>query len=209
MHRCALCLFTLWCSGVRLGPEQRSQVSDRFFLSRFHEGRTTMKLRIILALLLLLVVIVSGSCRQKPATNRAAQQSTPPPAELPLTSPPGFTAALERRWPLQNIVRYCTHERRSWNGCQNLVTIPRCEKNGKVWEEDLFKGAETGFDRVWWYATVCGDKIETYSLNARRGADFWNIEISTLERLATPPVIEPSPKNPCFQDEHDARSTSR
>ena len=173
------------------------------------EVQAIMSLRVISVLLLLLLAGFAYGCQRRTTTSATTPSPSTTPADVPLTSPAGVTAALERRWPLQNIARYCSHERRFWHGCQNLVRIPHCEQNGEVWEADLFKGTETGFDHVWWYATVCDRKIQAYSVNANRGSDHWVIEIGVLDSLETPPEIEPSPKNQCFQDEHDARSKER
>ena len=148
--------------------------------------------------------LLLNACHREPPRSMlpppAAATSTP--TSGPPTTPAALAAALERRWPLENIARFCSPERRWWPGCQNLVASPMCtdsQEKGEVWKGDLFKGAETGFDRIWWYATVCGNRIQAYSLNAKRGEDNWGIEIGTLDTLTVQPQVEPSAKSLCFE----------
>jgi hypothetical protein len=163
-----------------------------------------MRLKAVPILLIWLLIMV-GACHRKPAASASAPNPSTTPADGPLTNPAAFTAAIERRWPRENIVRFCSQGRRHWNGCQNLVASPLCEQKGEVWEADLFKGSDTGFDRVWWYATVCDSKIQAYSLNARRGNDHWLIEIGDLATFAIQPEIEPSSKMQCFEEGDHSR----
>ena len=164
-----------------------------------------MKLKAVPVLSLLVLILIAGACHKKPAGSASSSVPRTSTADGPLTNPAAFTAALERRWPRDSIVRFCSQGRRFWNGCQNLVAIPRCEQKGETWKADLFKGTETGFDRVWWYATVCDSKIELYSLNASRGNDHWVLEIGDLARLAIQPDVEPSPKQLCFEEGDHSR----
>jgi hypothetical protein len=150
------------------------------------------------------------ACNKKSTASVPA--TTPSPTPIPYStpkSPEALTALLEQRWTLERINRFATPGRRHWKGCQNLVAVPVCEKNGKgaVWEADLFRGSATGFDRIWWYATVCGDTPETYSVNAKRGNDYWLFEIGDLKVLeTTQPEVEPSP-NQCFEEGENLRHT--
>lgn len=162
--------------------------------------RFNMRVKAVFALLFLVAILIAAACHQTPPPVSVSPPTpSATPADIPLTSPAAFTAAIESRWPLATIGRFCSQGRRFWNGCQNLVAIPHCKQKGEIWEADLFKSAETGFDRVWWYATVCDNKIQTYSLNAQRGKDHWVIEIGDLARLAIPAEVEPPP-NQCFEE---------
>ena len=118
-----------------------------------------------------------------------------------IRSPEELTAALERRWTIENIRSFCIPSRRHWNGCQNLVTgfhKGPCQV-AAVWHGELFKGVETGFDRIAWYSDACDGVAETYSLGCTRGRDFWLLEIASPASFGTKPNVTPSPKQLCFE----------
>jgi hypothetical protein len=117
---------------------------------------------------LVLVVVLAGSLR--------ANGQQPP---LP-SNPDVIAALLEKRWSQKSIEDYCVPERR-WNPLnQNLV--PDGEK---VWRGKLYEGRPMPFDRVFWYASISGNKLE-YSLNVEKGKDFWNLEIGNEMTLRQP-----------------------
>jgi hypothetical protein len=101
-------------------------------------------------------------------------------AALP-TDSEEMTELLEKRWPLSAIVAYCTPGWR-WNPLnQNLVP-----EGDRYWRGKLYNGKTAPFDEISWYAGVNRDKIE-YSLNAKRGKDYWNLEIGNEKSLREPP----------------------
>lgn len=88
---------------------------------------------------------------------------------------------LEKRWPLEVIQQFCTSKNRWDRLNQNLVL-----DGERSWKGELYRGKKTGFDRIWWYATIEGKRI-AYSLNVTRGDDAWNLEIGGNKSLRSPP----------------------
>jgi hypothetical protein len=122
------------------------------------------------------------------------------PAMRAISAPSELTALLEERWPLANIRRFCTPNRRHWNGWQNLVTgfhRPGCI-NPALWSGELYEGQSTGYAKISWYGDACDGTAETYSLGVQRGGDYWLLEIGTPASLNTPPIVAPSPDEPRF-----------
>lgn len=90
-----------------------------------------------------------------------------------------ITQLLERRWPLADIQTFCTPKNR-WNPLfQGLVT-----DGEQKWEGELYKGKKTGFDKISWYANVTrGGVASEYSLNVKRGDEYWNLEIGDEQTM--------------------------
>ena len=150
------------------------------------------------------LVVIAGLLSLNACSREVHDTAAPPRptrAGVQVTSPQQLSKLLEQRWTLDRIRKFCIPERRNWNGCQNLVTgfhKGQC-KVGAVWEGELFKGQNTGFDSISWYGDACDGLAESYSLNAKRGADYWNLEIGSPEGLRAPPIVEPPFDQPCFQ----------
>ena len=109
-------------------------------------------------------------------------------------SPSGFTLLLQRRWPLESIRAFCIPERRHNPSYQLLVPMPP----SPVWEGTLHGGQATGFDRIWWYASVTNGQIYKFSLNAENGTNFWSLEGGMIEKINEPPVVTPDPSTAWF-----------
>ncbi|MEM8671801.1 MAG: hypothetical protein AAGG48_30060 [Planctomycetota bacterium] len=145
--------------------------------------------------LLLLLPIAIGCSSQQASDVRKGAKATPTPEEesqRDLGTTEGVTAMLEQRWSLDSIRTFCIPERRHNPAYQNLVA------EGDTWEGQLHPHAETGFDRIFWYATTQDDRLAEYSLNVQRGTDFWLLEIGNLESLKNQPDFEPDPSEPHF-----------
>jgi hypothetical protein len=106
--------------------------------------------------------------------------------------PAAFTKSLEQRWSLEAIRKFCIPERRHDEAYQNLVAM------AETWEGQLYSEKKTGFDKIFWYATVKSGRVTTYSLNVSRGDDFWLLEIVDRDQMDRPPIVEPDASNPGF-----------
>ena len=122
----------------------------------------------------------------------------PPNAKPGFNSPEQVTAFLEKRWPLADIGRYATPERRHNDEYQNLVAVGVPE----VWAGRLYCDQSTGFDSIEWYATIeirhTKHSLKEFSLGAIRGKDFWLLEIGSPTSVQQPPDIEPDFRKPHF-----------
>lgn len=76
---------------------------------------------------------------------------------------------------------------------QNLVA-----DTPEVWKGRLYANTDTGFDRIFWYATVEKGRVLEYSLNVERGDDYWLLEIGSPETIHHPPQVTPDPSQPRF-----------
>jgi hypothetical protein len=101
------------------------------------------------------------------------------PVQRP-TSREEIASLLEKRWPLEAIIDYCTPERRWDTRDQNLVP----DEEG-IWQGTLHEGQAQPFDKISWYARV-SDKELTYFLNAKRDKDLWWLEIGDEGNLHHP-----------------------
>jgi hypothetical protein len=110
----------------------------------------------------------------------------------PPDSPAAFTKSLEERWSLEAIRKFCIPERRHDEAYQNLVAM------GETWEGELYADKKTGFDKIFWYATVKNGRVATYSLNVSRGDDSWLLENVGREQMGRPPIVEPDASRPGF-----------
>jgi hypothetical protein len=155
----------------------------------------------ILPLLLVLGVFVS-SCTTPPPKSPSVESDWPQLARTAvysttatpsLRSPEGVTRLLEQRWSLADIRTFCIPQRRHNPGYQNLVLF-----SSEAWKGRLYSDAQTGFDRISWYAAVRDGRVETYSLGVYRGGDYWLLEIGNAETVRTPPRVSPDPSAPHF-----------
>lgn len=90
-------------------------------------------------------------------------------------------SALRKRWPLERIQRICKVNPPTPGSLQNLVAL------GTVWDGELYGDQKTGFDRIYWYASVRSNRLDEYSLNATKGHQNWIVEIGDEESLSKPP----------------------
>ena len=126
-----------------------------------------------------------------PEHARAAVYS--PDATPGFDSPEGVTRLLEERWSLDDIRAFCIPERRHNPFYQNLVAIA-----DEIWKGKLYMNEETGFDKIWWYATVNDGKLDAYSLGVSRGLDYWSLEGGSPETVHIPPNVTPDPSDRWF-----------
>ena len=91
--------------------------------------------------------------------------------------------ALKARWPPDLIRAFCKSNPTTPSSFQNLVAL------GPTWEGVLYEGEKTGFDKVWWYASLVDGKLDEYSLNATKGRKNWIIELGKQQTLARQPFI--------------------
>jgi hypothetical protein len=89
--------------------------------------------------------------------------------------------ALESRFQLRMIQAYCDVTAPTPESVQNLVAL------GESWHGVMYQGTNTGFDQIWWYASTVNGQFEAYSVNAKKGRKYWNIEIGTQETLHKAP----------------------
>ena len=145
-----------------------------------------------LLLLLLLGFCVLTGCSKKAGTPPVTASPTPaaPSAETraAFSSPEALTKFLEQRWPLAGIQTFCIPERRHNQQFENLGV------EGQVWRGSLFANQDTGFDEISWYANTKNGRATIYSLGARKGEDFWLLEIADEDDLKQPPDYAPDPK---------------
>jgi hypothetical protein len=117
----------------------------------------------------------------------------PPNAKPGFNSPEEVTALLEKRWSRADVRKFAIPERRHNNAYQNLVL-----DTPKIWAGRLYCDTTTGFDSIEWYATVENGRAKEYSLQARRGKDFWLLEIGSPASVQKPPDVEPNFRAPYF-----------
>ena len=146
-----------------------------------------------LLLLLLLMFCVSAACSKNPTTPPPVTTSAtpaPPSAETraAFRSPEALTKFLEQRWPISGIQTFSIPERRHNEQFENLGV------EGQVWRGSLFATQDTGFDEISWYANVKNGQVAIYSLGARKGDDFWLLEIADQDDVRQPPDFAPDPK---------------
>ena len=145
-----------------------------------------------LLLLILLGFCAFVNCSKQAATPPAktSAASAPPSAETraAFSSPEALTKFLEQRWPLTGIKTFCIPERRHNEEFENLGV------EGQVWRGSLFPNQDTGFDEISWYANVKNGQVAIYSLGARKGEDFWLLEIADQDDVRQPPDFAPDPK---------------
>jgi hypothetical protein len=150
-----------------------------------------------------LCFIVGGSIQQDHDSPEAQHQISPAASDFPVgarvavysptatpgfDSPEAFTAWLEQRWSLSDIRAFCIPARRHKPLVQNLVP-----DSPEFWKGRLYAYTPTGFDQIWWYATVDQGRMEAYSLNVDRGDDSWLLEIRNRDSFHTPPDVTPDP----------------
>jgi hypothetical protein len=109
-------------------------------------------------------------------------------------SPQEFTGALESRWPLTSIRRFCIPERRHEPTWQPPVALMSSN-----WEGTLYSGSSSDFDKIAWKAVEKEGKVEVYDLYARRGEDLWIIEIGPKPGK---PDVTPDFRQPKFIGSH-------
>ena len=122
----------------------------------------------------------------------------PPNAKPGFNSPEEVTALLEKRWSLADIRKFAIPERRHNDMYQNLVL-----DTPEVWAGRLYCYQSTGFDSIEWYATVENGRgkehsLKEYSLQARRGKNFWLLEFGSPASVEKPPNVEPDFRAPYF-----------
>jgi len=146
----------------------------------------------ILLLFLLLIFCASAACSKKAATPPATASATPAPpsaeTRTAFSSPEALTKFLEQRWPLSGIQTFSIPERRHNEQFENLGV------EGQVWRGSLFANQNTGFDEISWYANTKNGRATIYSLGARKGEDFWLLEIADEDDVRQPPDFAPDPK---------------
>ena len=145
-----------------------------------------------LLLLILLGCCALVNCSRQAATPpvKTGAAPAPPSAETraAFSSPEALTKFLEQRWPLTGIQTFCIPERRHNEQFENLGV------EGQVWRGSLFATQDTGFDEISWYANVKNGQVAIYSLGARKGDDFWLLEIADQDDVRQPPDFAPDPK---------------
>ena len=96
-------------------------------------------------------------------------------------------SALAARWSLDRIRSYCEITPPTPGTVQNLVR----SGDGEMWEDTLHKGEMCEFQRIYWYAIwntpTEGDNSSRYSVCAKKGKEFWIIEIGNPQELQEPP----------------------
>jgi|SRR4030095_6700096 hypothetical protein len=149
-----------------------------------------------------IVILLLLSCLLLSCQRHSAQ--TPGPTaikEQPLDARSGFSSAelmtkfLEQRWPIWKIRKFCTTERRHNPFYQQLVAY---EENGPVWEGTLHSTRYSSLDKIAWYATTKNGRVDLFQLSAKRGSDFWVLEISNEDMMTRPPYYTPDPTWPGF-----------
>jgi len=60
-----------------------------------------------------------------------------------------------------------------------------------VWKGELYKGVDTGFDAISWYATTKNGRAREVSLSVRRGQDGWVLEVNDEQGARNPPDLTP------------------
>jgi hypothetical protein len=128
-----------------------------------------------------------------PESARAAVYSRTATATPGFDSPEGVTRILEQRWSLADIRAFCIQARRHNPEYQNLVV-----DWPEAWKGRLYSDQRTGFDRIFWYATVRDGRVLEYSLGVYRGDDFWLLEIGGPDAADTPPNVTPDPSGAWF-----------
>jgi len=131
-------------------------------------------------------------CRSDTASS-SSQGTSAADAKEAFESPAKLTQVLECRWPVSAITEFCIPERRLNVDFQNLVTY-----TDVVWQEDLHAKTQSGFDEIWWHANTEGGRATKYSLNAKRGDDYWLLEIGNEQTVQDEPDITPDPSQPRF-----------
>jgi hypothetical protein len=117
----------------------------------------------------------------------------PPNAKPGFNSPEEVTALLEKRWSVADVRKFAILERRHNSAYQNLVL-----DTPEAWAGRLYCDKATGLDSIEWYATVENGRVKEYSLQARRGKDFWLLEIGNAATVQKPPVVQPDFRAPYF-----------
>jgi hypothetical protein len=145
-----------------------------------------------LPVLILFGFCVLSGCSKK-ATNAPAVAASATPAAAvdtgqAFSSPEALTKFLEHRWPLKGVQTFCIPERRHNNAFQNLVM------EGSVWRGTLFPNQDSGFEEISWYANTKNGRATIYSLGARKGEDFWLLEIADEDDVKQPADFAPDPK---------------
>ena len=139
-----------------------------------------------------------ANCSNPTWPPRAIFAKYPPNAKPGFDSPEEVTAALEKRWSLADIRKFAIPERRHNDAYQNLVV-----DTPEVWAGRLYCDRTTGFDSIEWYATVESGRgkehsLKEYSLQARRGKNFWLLEFGSPASVEKPPNVEPDFRAPYF-----------
>jgi hypothetical protein len=111
-----------------------------------------------------------------------------------VTTAKQLASALEARWELELIHCYCEATPPTPDGFQNLVAL------GESWRGTLHEGTASGFDRIWWYASLQDGKLHEYSVNAAKGRKHWIVEIGDGETLAKPPALFRAAKSTATHD---------
>ena len=138
------------------------------------------------------------SCANPTWPPHAVFAKYPPNTKPGFNSPEEVTALLEKRWSLADVRKFAIPERRHNDAYQNLVL-----DTPEIWAGRLYCDTTTGFDSIEWYATVENghDKqhsLKEYSLQARRGKDFWLLEFGSPASVRNPPNVEPDFRAPYF-----------
>jgi len=136
---------------------------------------------------LLMLVIAGAMLNGFAICILGAQTNDPPrpkwqPVERSVETREQLDEALKKRWPPEMIRGLCNSTPPTPGSFQNLVAL------GPKWEGDMYAGEKTGFDRIWWYATLKDGKLDEYSLNATKGKKNWIVEMGTQRTLARPPI---------------------
>ena len=135
----------------------------------------------------------STNCANPTWPPRAIFAKYPPNAKPGFNSPEEVTVLLEKRWSLADIRKFAIPERRHNDAYQNLVL-----DTPEVWAGRLYCYQSTGFDSIEWYGTVENGRAKEYSLEAKRGKDFWLLEIGSPTSVHKPPNAEPDFRAPYF-----------
>lgn len=144
----------------------------------------------------ILLLVAIGCSPQQSKVVREVDATTAPLAiartESDFSTAEGVSAILEQRWSIDSIRAFCIPDRRHNEAFQNLVAF------GNTWDGELYANTDTGFDRIFWYATTQNNILDEYSLNVQRGNDYWLLEIGNMRTTETPPQIAPDPSQPFF-----------
>ncbi|MBI1177456.1 hypothetical protein GC207_08460 [bacterium] len=130
------------------------------------------------------MMALTGCLSREPSPNSSTLKWHP--VEHTVSTQEQLNSALMARWPVRLIGEYCRSVRSTPATFQNLVA------SGDYWENDLYRGEKTGFDRIWWYASLTNGMLDEYSLNATKGRKHWIVEFGNLQTLTRPPNIPKS-----------------
>ncbi len=140
----------------------------------------TLSMKQIICLISVVLLLSIPACVSKgPEATTARWQ----PWHGQISNQEELNEALKARWPLNLLRTYCKAIPPTPGSFQNLVAL------GKSWEGTLYVDGKTGFDKVWWYASLEGNKLDQYSLNATKGTNNWIVELGNLRTLVHPPRI--------------------